>query len=465
MTTSTRVLDRAAALATVEAARRRFVGTVITADDRGYDDARLVHDHSIDRRPLAIVQVGDTQDVVLAVRLAAETGLELAVRSGAHSLAGFSTGDDVLVIDLSGLKGIAIDPIARVARVQAGATSGDLAGPAHRYGLALTTGDTSSVGIGGLATGGGIGWFVRKVGLTIDQLRSAQVVTADGRLLTASPDQHADLFWAIRGGGGNFGIITEFEFQLVEAAEVYGGALVLPATREVMRGYLDYIAQAPEELTTIAFLMHAPPAPFIPESRLGEPVLNILTCWLGDLEAGEQAIAPLRALAPAVADVVGPLPYPAMYQFMEAAAAPHSATIRTMFMQAFDDQAIDDSLEALDHATSPMSMIQFRGLGGAMARVPRDGTAFAHRDAKYLFAALALWEDPSEDRAPHQAWVDGLWGRVNRLADGAYVNFVGDEGEARVRDAYPASTMARLAEVKRRYDPDNLFHLNQNVRP
>ena len=265
----------------LDALGRRIAGRIVTPDAGNYDEARKVHDITHDRRPLAIVQPATSQDVVETVRFVRNNGCSLAVRSGGHSVGGHSMVDGAIVIDFANMRAVNINPITRTARVQPGATTADVMGPAHAYGMALSTGDTSSVGIGGLTTGGGIGFMVRKFGLAIDNLLSAQVVTADGQLVTASPTEHEDLFWAIRGGGGNFGIVTEFEFRMAAVGQVLGGALVLPATREVIRGYLDYTVSAPDDLSTIAHVMHAPPAPFIPEGRIGELVLMILTCWTG----------------------------------------------------------------------------------------------------------------------------------------------------------------------------------------
>jgi FAD/FMN-containing dehydrogenase len=363
------------------------------------------------------------------------------------------------------MKHVDIDPDARIARVQPGATSGDLAGPANTHGLALTTGDTHSVGMGGLVTGGGIGYMVRKYGLTIDNLLSAQVVTAAGEIVTASPFEHPDLFWAIRGGGGNFGIITEFTFRLAPVSTILGGEILLPATREVVRGYLDYAISAPEELTTIANLILAPPFPFVPEERVGEMVLSIIVSWTGSIEEGEKTLAPLRALGTPVADTVSQIPYPEIYKFTEHYASPHGASIRSMFADELSDDAIDAALDAMRQASSPFSLIQFRGLGGAMARVPTDATAFAHRQRRYFLAIIAVWLDPAEDGNVHRAWTESLWRAVRHEGSGVYVNFLEREGEDRVRDAYPAATYARLAEIKRKYDPENLFRFNQNISP
>src|SRR5215207_11522593 len=305
----------------IELLRSRLRGRLITPGDAEYDDARRVLYFTVDRRPRAIVRAADAHDVATAVNYARDHTLPLAVRSGGHSLAYLSVIDGVLVVDLSEMARVSIDPEARIARVQPGTTSGDLAGPANANGLALSTGDTHSVGMGGLTTGGGIGFMVRKYGLAIDNLLSAQVVTAAGEIVTASATEHPDLFWAIRGGGGNFGIVTEFTYRLAPVSQILGGELMLPASREVLRGYLDYAASAPDDLTTIANLLYAPPATHVPQERVGELVLSILVCWTGDIAAGERALAPLRALATPVADAVAPIPYPEIYRFTEHQAA------------------------------------------------------------------------------------------------------------------------------------------------
>jgi FAD/FMN-containing dehydrogenase len=449
----------------LKALQGRLTGDAIDAASEAYNTARKVFDITVDRRPLAIVRAATTADVVEAVLFVRRHDLPLAVRSGAHSLAGYGTVDGGIVVDLSAMRGVTIDPQTRTARVQPGATSGDLAGPAHAYGLALSTGDASTVGLGGLTTGGGIGFMVRKYGLAVDNLLSAEVVTADGRVRTASATENPDLFWAIRGGGGNFGIITEFTFQLAPVGQVLGGALVLPATREVIRGYLDYIAVAPDDLTTITNFMHAPPAPFIPEDRLGEPVMMILVCWTGDMEEGERVIAPLRALATPVADTVAPIPYPVIYNYTEESTKPHGVAIRSMYANEISDETIDAIIAGMEVATSPVSMVQFRGLGGAMARVPVDATAFAHRDKQYQVTVLGLWQDPNDDQTPHRAWAESLWQKIRHDASGVYVNFLSKEGQARIRDAYPSATYERLVGVKRAYDPSNFFRLNQNIDP
>ena len=458
--------DVEAASEPLDVLRGRLAGELVTAGDVRYDELRQVQEITVDRRPLAIVHAADERDVAEAIRFARDLGYPLAVRSGGHSLARLSMIDDAIVVDLSGLKRVVIDPATRTARVQAGATSGDLAAPAHDFGLALSTGDTSTVGMGGLTTGGGIGFMVRKYGLAVDNLQSARVVTADGDIVTASAEEHPDLFWAIRGGGGNFGIVTEFEYRLAPVSHVLGGEIMLPASREVIRGYLEYTASAPDELTTLANIMHAPPAPHVPTDRVSELVLSILVCWTGDSEAGERALAPLRALAEPIADVVGRIPYPRIYSFTAHQEVRHGWAIRSMFADELSDATIDAALEAMRRATSPYSIVHLRGLGGAMARVAPEETAFAHREQRYWMAIIGVWLDPAEDAGVHQSWVKSLWQQVRHEGSGVYVNFLEeDEGKERILDAYPAATHARLAEIKRRYDPRNLFRFNQNIRP
>jgi FAD/FMN-containing dehydrogenase len=444
--------------------RHRLEGDLLTAGE-AYDAARRTASLRNDQRPAAIVRALGPADVAAAVRFAHERGLLLAVRSGGHSIARQSVVDDALVIDLSTMKRIEIDPVARTARVEPGVTSGDLAGPAHAHGLALSTGDTQSVGMGGLTTGGGIGYLVRKHGLTIDNLVAARVVTADGEVVTASPHEHPDLFWAIRGGGGNVGIVVEFTYRLAPVSHILGGLLVLPASREVIRGYLDHSLAAADELTTLADLTTAPPEPFIPEEWVGRPVLMVLVAWCGEPEEGERALAPLRELADPVADLVSWMPYPSIYEFTAHLAEPHGASIRMMFADDLSDEAIDAMLAANEAGTAPVNLVHLRGLGGAFGRVPNDATAFAHRDRRYFVAVIAVWLDAADDPEPYEQWTLGLWKQLRPEGCGVYVNFLEDEGADRVREAYPQRTYERLAAVKRRYDPDNLFHLNQNVPP
>ena len=441
-----------------------LVGTIIRPGDQAYDTARLVHNRAFDRHPSLIVKAASAADVARTVIFARDAGLELAVRGGSHSLAGFGTSEGGIVLDLSGMKGLHIDPERRLAWAQAGLTAGEYTAAAGAHGLATPFGDTGSVGISGLTLGGGIGWLVRKHGLAIDALVSVEIVTADGRVITASEQEHSDLFWAVRGGGGNFGVVTRFQFRLYPVGMIFGGALFMPPTREVLRSLGPIAASAPEGLSTIASLMAAPPAPFIPAELHGKPTLAIMFVFDGDTEAGQAAIEPFRQVATPMAELVMPMPYPGIYKLLEAAERPGPGAHRSLFLDNLDDATIDTILEHTAVATSPATMTQIRILGGAMARVPAGATAFAHRAAGVMITILTPFEDPAE--APiHQAFTQAYHEALSPRSIGVYSNFLEAEGEARVHEAYPELTYRRLARVKRDYDPNNLFRLNQNIRP
>jgi len=439
-------------------------GRVITPDDPDYDAARTVAVGGIDRRPAAIVRAANATDVARVVGIARETGLELAVRSGGHSGAGHGVTEGGIVLDLSAMKGIEVDAEGRTAWAEAGLTAGELTAALHAHGLAVGFGDTGSVGIGGITVGGGVGYLVRKHGLTIDSLLAADVVTATGKLVRADLDSHPDLFWAIRGGGGNFGVVTRFLFRLHEVRTIVGGMLILPATAETIAGFIAAAEAAPEELSTIANVMPAPPMPFVAPEHHGKLVVMALLAHAGDTEAGKRAMAPFRALAEPIADMVRSMPYPEIYPSVDAEYHP-LAVAQTMFLDHIGRDEAAALLARLQASDASMRVAQLRVLGGAMARVPADATAFAHRASRILVVVAAFHDGSPEDRARRQAWVDELAATLRQDDRGAYVNFLGDEGEARVRAAYPGTTWDRLAAVKRRYDPTNLFHLNQNIPP
>ncbi len=439
-------------------------GSVIRPEDEGYDLARQVHNATIDLRPACIVEAASAADVARTIVFAREIGLELAVRGGSHSLAGYGTSDGGIVLDLGRMKGLHIDPVRRLAWAQAGLRAGEYTVAAAAHGLATPFGDTGSVGIAGLTLGGGIGWLVRKYGMTIDALVSVEIVTADGRILVASGTEHADLFWAVRGGGGNFGVVTRFQFRLHPVSTILGGALFLPPTREVL-GNLEAVAEAaPEALTTISILMPAPPAPFIPEAIHGRLTLAVMFVYDGDPAEGQAALEPFRQLETPMAEMVMPMPYPGIYEMLKDAEQRGAASHRSLFLDTLDDAAVDTILERMAAPSSPLAMTQIRVLGGAMGRVAAEDTAFAHRDAKVMVIIVTPFEDPAE--APiHAAWTHAFYERLTARAVGVYSNFLEAEGEARIREAYPDATYRRLAEVKRRYDPSNLFRRNQNIRP
>ncbi len=443
--------------------RADLAGSVIAPDEPGYDETRRVFLPSVDRRPAAIARPANASDVARVVSFARANGLEIAVRGGGHSQAGHGTTDGGVVLDLRGLATLEIDVGSRVARAAGGLTSGEVTAAAATHGLAVGFGDTASVGVGGLTLGGGVGYLVRKHGLTIDHLLAAEVVTADGRVLEVDADRHADLFWAIRGGGGNFGVVTRFDYRLHAVDMVTGGMLALPATPETLAGLVAAADAAPEELSIIANVLLAPPLPFVPSELVGTPLLLAFVVHAGPLDDGVRAVAPLRALAPSIADFVRPMAFSEMFT-VPAQDPPPRSVVRTLFSDDFDEAAACELLHRLRASTAQLPAAQIRVLGGAMSRVPSEATAFAHRRRRLMINVAAVYASPGDDPI-HRAWVEEAAGALRRGEDAAYVNFLGDEGQQRVHAAYPRATWDRLAGVKRRYDPDNVFRLNQNVPP
>ena len=443
--------------------RATFKGQVIAPGDAAYDQARTVFYGGIDRHPAVIIRVVNADEVARVISLARESGLELAIRSGGHSTSGHSVCEGGIVLDLSNMRNLQIDVEGRTAWVETGLTAGEFTSAAGEQGLAVGFGDTGSVGIGGITLGGGVGYLVRKYGLTIDSLLAAEVVTADGQLLYVDADHHPDLFWAIRGGGGNFGVATRFQFKLHEVGSAYGGMLILPATAEVIAGFIAAAEAAPDELSTIANVMTAPPMPMLPEEYYGKPVVMSMLVYAGEASEAERVIAPFRALAKPLADMVKPMTYPEIYAEEEGGYHP-IAVGRTMFVDDIDHSVAETILSYLRSSTASMAVAQLRVLGGAMARVPADATAFAHRASKIMVNVAALYENLDEQQT-HEAWVTEFAAALRQTDAGAYVNFLGVESETGVRAAYPFGAWDRLAEIKARYDPDNLFRLNQNIPP
>jgi FAD/FMN-containing dehydrogenase len=443
--------------------RAAITGQVIVPDDADYDAARTVFSGGIDRRPVVIVRVANVADVSHVVTLARETGLALAVRSGGHSAAGHSVSDGGIVLDLSNMRALQIDPEQRTAWVETGLTAAAVVTAAAAHGLAIGFGDTGSVGVGGITLGGGVGYLVRKYGLTIDSLLAAEIVTADGQLLRVDAENHPDLFWAIRGGGGNFGVVTRFQFRLHPVDTIVGGMLFLPATSDSIAGFIAAAEVAPDELSTIANVMAAPPMPFVPAEYHGQLIIMAILTYAGEVEAGQRAIAPFRALATPIADMVKPMRYPEIYPPDDENYHPIAAS-RTMFIDHIDRPVAKTILDQLQTSTASMAVAQLRVLGGAMARVPADATAFAHRRRRIMVNLAALYQQAA-DKATHETWVTGFAAALRQGEAAAYVNFLGDEGETRIHEAYPQATWDRLATIKRRYDPTNLFRLNQNIPP
>jgi FAD/FMN-containing dehydrogenase len=440
-----------------------FDGQVIAPDDPGYDQARALFYGGWDRRPAAIVRPADAAQIAQVVNLARDGRLELAVRSGGHSNAGHSTTDGGIVLDLSQLTALDIDVAGRTAWAQTGLTAGAYAEAVGAHDLATGFGDTGSVGIGGITLGGGVGFLVRKHGLTIDNLLAAEIVTADGQVLEVDDERHPDLFWAIRGGGGNFGVATRFQFRLHELPSIVGGMLLLPATAEIVAEFIAASEAAPEELSGIANVMPAPPLPFVPPSAHGQLVVLALLAYAGDAEAGGRALAPFRALADPIADMLQPMPYAGMFPPEEQEYHP-TAVGRTMFVDTVDRDVAATILRHLESSDAAVRVAQLRVLGGAMARVPVEATAFAHRNSRIMVNLAAFYDGPA-DRAVRQAWVDEFAAALHQDDNGVYVNFLGDEGPDQVRNAYPGPTWDRLVQIKRRWDPGNLFRRNQNIPP
>ena len=439
--------------------RAAVSGRVITPDDSDYDSARAVKSGVVDRRPGAIVRVANADDVAHVVTLARDAGVELAVRSGGHSAAGHCTTDGGIVIDLRDMNRLDVD--GSTAWAEAGLTAGEVTTALAAHGLAIGFGDTGSVGIGGITLGGGVGYLVRKHGMTIDSLLAAEIVTADGELLHVDADSHPDLFWAIRGGGGNFGVATRFQYRLQELDQVVGGMLILPATAETVAGFIAAAEAAPDELSTIANVMNCPPMPFVPDEHHGSLVIMGMLAYAGPTADGERALAPFRALTTPLADMLKPIPYPDMYPPEDPDYHPTAAAV-TMLIDHVDRDVAGTIMQFLEASDASLRVAQLRVLGGAMARVPADATAYAHRTSRIMVNLAAFYEG-SEDRVVREAWVADFARALDQGDAGAYVNFLADEGAERVRAAYPGATWDRLVAVKARYDPTNLFRRNQNI--
>jgi FAD/FMN-containing dehydrogenase len=444
-------------------------GSLVRPSDSAYDEARAIWNGTHDARPVVIARCVDASDVRHAVGFARSEGLDVAVRGGGHSIPGFSTCDDGIVIDLSPMKGVRVDADAGTAVAEGGVTWGEFDAATQEHGLAVTGGLVSTTGVAGFTLGGGIGWLMRKYGLACDNLRSAEVVTADGQLLTASASENSDLFWGLRGGGGNFGIVTAFEFDLHPVGPtVTAGPVFYPGERaeEILRFYRDFVRDIPDELTTLANLLTAPPAPFLPEEWHGKKLIALIGCYSGDPEEGAKAMQPLRELGDPVADLVGPMPYVQMQGLIDALyPRGTNAYMKAGYLRELDDKAIETAARYHQDATSPASEIHIHHFGGAVARVDEGESAYGERQAPFVLNILAVTHEPGP-LDTHVDWAQRLYAEVEpSLTGGAYINFLSAEGQERVQAAYGAEKFARLQALKERYDPTNLFHLNQNVPP
>jgi FAD/FMN-containing dehydrogenase len=445
-----------------------FGGQLVRPDDPSYDEHRRVWNGSIDRSPALVARCSGVADVIAAVKFAREAGLPVAVRSGGHSFPGASVCDGGIVIDLSLMKGIRVDPEARTARAQAGVLWGELDRETQAFGLATTGGIVTHTGVAGLTLGGGIGWLQRKHGLTIDQLLSVDLITAEGEFARATETENPDLFWGVRGGGGNFGIVTEFEFRLHPLGPmVMAGPVFWPMEESprVLRFYRDWIAEAPDELMTILVHRKAPPLPFVPKELHGELVVSVVSCFAGPVEEGEKVVRPLKAFGSPVLDACQPKPYVA-HQAMFDPAFPHG---RWYYMRACDvaelsDDVIDLTVDHSMRIRSPLTAFPIWQMGGAVGRVGDDETAFGGRGAGHTFNITSSTE-AAEGFDEEREWARAFWSALEPHHTSVYVNFLMDEGEERVREAYGTEKYDRLKQLKRRYDPDNFFRLNQNIPP
>ena len=447
--------------------RDRVRGETITPGDLEYEDARRVYNAMIDRRPKVVVRPLGADDVVAAVEYASANDLPVAIRGGGHSVPGFGTADDAVVIDLSEMQEVDVDPHGRIARAEGGVTLGVFNDATHEHGLATTSGIISTTGIGGLTLGGGIGYLARGYGLSCDNLVSAEVVTADARRVTASETENEDLFWALRGGGGNFGVVTAFEYRLHPVPEVYGGPLVyeLEDAASVLGLYRDFIKDAPREFGGFPAWQIAPPLPFIPEERHGEPFLIFVACWAGPIDQGEAALAPFREVAPVVAEMVGPMPYPAINSAFDALVpAGLQHYWKANFVKELTDEAIAAHLEHGPKIPAVNSTVHIYPINGAVQDVAPDATAFAFRDANFATVIAGMWPEAADNDA-NIAWVRGFYEATAPLSqEGGYINFMAADDQDRIRVNYKGN-YDRLVEIKRKYDPDNTFRVNQNLRP
>jgi FAD/FMN-containing dehydrogenase len=452
---------------TVDELRERVRGSVISPQDEGYEEARRVYNAMIDRHPRVVVRAANAGDVMAAVDLARENDIDLAVRGGGHSVPGFGTCDDGVVIDLSGMRGVRVDPANRRAHAEGGATWGDLNAATYPFGLATTGGIISTTGVGGLTLGGGIGYLARGAGLSCDNLVSADVVTADGRFLTASERENEDLFWALRGGGGNFGVVTSFEYALHPVKDIYGGAMFFELDRvaSLLRFYREFIADAPEEFGGFPAFQIAPPLPFIPENRHGDTFVAFVSCWTGPLDQGESILKPVRDVGPVVAELIGPMPYPALNSAFDGLVPPGLQHYwKANFVKELTDEAIEAHVQHGPKVPAVNSTMHIYPINGACHRVAPDATAFAYRDANFATVIAGMWPEPADNDSNTQ-WVRDYYAATAPYSEeGGYINFMGADDQDRIKANYKGN-YDRLVDVKRKYDPGNVFHMNQNNKP
>jgi len=451
----------------LDALRERVRGRVIATTDPDYDEARAVYNGMIDKRPSAVVRISQVSDALGAIKFARDNGVDLAVRGGGHSAPGFGTCDGGIVVDFSQRSGVRVDPVARTARAEAGTTWADFNHATHVFGLATTGGIIGSTGIAGLTLGGGIGYLSRKYGLSCDNLLSADVLTADGRFLTTSESENEDLFWALRGGGGNFGVVTSFEYRLHPVDMIYGGVVIFSAEHgdAVGRFYRDYIANAPEEFGAFLGFHQGPPVPFLPEQWHGKPVCVIAGAWTGPLEEGAKRWQPVLEAAPVIGSFLDVLPYPAINTLFDPLLPKGlQAYWKADFLAELSDDVLRVAVEHGSRVPSVESANHFYPIDGAVQRVAPGATAFAYRNASFAPVIAGMWTDPA-DNAANTQWVREYWNALHPYAEaGGYINFMDADDQSRIEDNYQ-DNYQRLRTVKAKYDPDNFFHINQNIVP
>jgi FAD/FMN-containing dehydrogenase len=451
---------------TLDKLREQVRGEVIAPENEGYEQARKVHNAMIERRPIVVVRPANAGDVIAAVNFAREGHLDLAMRGGGHSVPGLGTCDGV-VIDMSSMRGVRVNPEKRTARAEGGATWGDFNAATHAFGLATTGGIISTTGVGGLTLGGGIGYLARGYGLSCDNLVSADVVTADGKFVVASEKANDDLFWAIRGGGGNFGVVTSFEFRVHPVKDIYGGPIFyeLKYAKDLLQFYREFIASAPEQMGGFPAYQIAPPLPFIPEQRHGDTFALFVACWAGPVEEGERALKPLHDVAPVFAEHVGSMPYPALNSAFDGLYPPGLQHYwKANFVKELTDDAISAHLEHGAKVPALTSTMHIYPINGAVHQVASDETAFAYRDANFATVIAGMWPDPTHNTA-NIKWVRDYYdATAPHSEEGGYINFMAEDDQSRIKANYKGN-YKRLVEVKKKYDPDNLFHVNQNIKP
>ena len=461
-------IQSTAAMEGFDELRSRFRGALLRSGEEGYDDARRIWNGAIDRRPALIARCAGADDVAVAVRFARERDLLIAVRGGGHSIAGHSVCEGGVMIDLSLMRSVRVDPARKVARVSGGALWSDVDRACAPHGLATTGGIISHTGVGGLTLGGGLGHLMRQHGLTVDNVLAVELVTAEGEHLRVDAESHPELLWGLRGGGGNFGIATAFEFRLHRVGPIIlGGPIFWPIEQmpRVLRFLRDFAPEAPDELGITLSIAAAPPAPFLPLERFGKPIAGVVLAWAGDLDEGEQAIAPLRNVAPAIAQVVRPIPYVALQGTLDG-GAPHGRSYywRSHRLPTFPDELIEIFADRVESVEAPFWQLNGWAVGGAASRVDPAATAVGHREVGFDLNIVAAWPPPDPRAEEHVAWVREGHRQMEPYAEGVYANFISDEGHTGVEAAY-GERLARLVALKDRYDPTNVFRLNVNVPP